>query len=100
MAYLIGLWTAVLPGVALQELWSLVGVAETALIIVSALVVATALLGMLIAILSTLNERRREMAILRSVGPDRSMSLACWLPRRLSLRLSEWWRGSGCFTPA
>src|SRR5215207_725316 len=60
--------TAVLPGVALQELWSLVGVAETALIIVSALVVATALLGMLIAILSTLNERRREMAILRSVG--------------------------------
>jgi putative ABC transport system permease protein len=60
--------TAVLPGVALQELWSLIGVAETALIIVSALVVATALLGMLIAILSTLNERRREMAILRSVG--------------------------------
>ncbi len=60
--------SAVLPGVALQELWSLVGVAETALIAVSALVVATALLGMLIAILSTLNERRREMAILRSVG--------------------------------
>lgn len=60
--------SAVLPGVALQELWSLVGVAETALIAVSALVVATALLGMLIAIVSTLNERRREMAILRSVG--------------------------------
>jgi putative ABC transport system permease protein len=60
--------TAVLPGVALQELWSLVGVAETALVVVSTLVVATALLGMLIAILSTLNERRREMAILRSVG--------------------------------
>lgn len=60
--------SAVLPGVALQELWSLVGVAETALIAVSVLVVATALLGMLIAIVSTLNERRREMAILRSVG--------------------------------
>jgi putative ABC transport system permease protein len=60
--------SAVLPGVALQELWSLVGVAETALIAVSTLVVATALLGMLVAILSTLNERRREMAILRSVG--------------------------------
>ena len=60
--------TAVLPGVALQELWSLVGVAEMALIAVSVLVVTTALLGMLIAILSTLNERRREMAILRSVG--------------------------------
>jgi putative ABC transport system permease protein len=31
-------------------------------------VVATAFLGMLTMILSTLNERRREMAILRSVG--------------------------------
>ncbi len=60
--------TAILPGLALQELWSVVGVAETALLAVSVLVVATALLGMLIAIASTLNERRREMAILRAVG--------------------------------
>ena len=60
--------TAILPGLALQELWSLVGVAETALLAVSALVVVTSLLGMLIAIASTLNERRREMAILRAVG--------------------------------
>ena len=36
--------------------------------IVSAMVVATALLGMVTTILTTLNERRREMAILRSVG--------------------------------
>ena len=60
--------TAILPGVALQELWSLVGVAETALSVVSALVVLTALLGMVTMILTTLNERRREMAILRTVG--------------------------------
>jgi putative ABC transport system permease protein len=60
--------SAILPGAALQELWSLVGVAETALTVVSALVVATALLGMMTMILTTLNERRREMAILRSVG--------------------------------
>jgi putative ABC transport system permease protein len=60
--------TAVLPGVALQELWSVVGAAEQALLVVSAMVVATALLGMITTILSTLNERRREMAILRSVG--------------------------------
>jgi putative ABC transport system permease protein len=32
------------------------------------MVVATALLGMVTMILTTLNERRREMAILRSVG--------------------------------
>ncbi|MBC7832241.1 MAG: ABC transporter permease, partial [Hyphomicrobium sp.] len=41
---------------------------ETALSVISALVVATALLGMVTMILSTLSERRREMAILRSVG--------------------------------
>ncbi|MGD9895357.1 MAG: ABC transporter permease, partial [Dehalococcoidia bacterium] len=57
-----------LPGAALQELWGLVGVAETALTAVSMMVVATALLGMVTMILTTLNERRREMAILRSVG--------------------------------
>ncbi|MFA9475577.1 MAG: ABC transporter permease [Filomicrobium sp.] len=60
--------SAVLPGAALQELWGLVGVAETALAVVSAMVVATALFGMVTMILTTLNERRREMAILRSVG--------------------------------
>jgi putative ABC transport system permease protein len=60
--------TAILPGIALVELWSIVGVAETALIAVSVMVVATAFLGMVTMILSTLNERRREMAILRAVG--------------------------------
>ena len=37
--------SAIIPGAALQELWGLVGTAETALSIVSAMVVATALLG-------------------------------------------------------
>jgi putative ABC transport system permease protein len=60
--------TAVLPGLALQQLWGLVGVAETALGAVSAMVVATALLGMATTVLATLGERRREMAILRAVG--------------------------------
>ena len=60
--------SAILPGAALQELWALLGTAETALTAVSAMVVATALLGMVTMILTTLNERRREMAILRSVG--------------------------------
>jgi putative ABC transport system permease protein len=59
---------AILPGVALQQLWGLVGVAETALGAVAAMVVVTALLGMATMVLATLNERRREMAILRSVG--------------------------------
>jgi putative ABC transport system permease protein len=60
--------SAILPGAALQELWGLVGTAETALSAISGMVVVTALLGMITMIMATLNERRREMAILRSVG--------------------------------
>lgn len=59
---------AILPGVALQELWDLIGVAEKALLAVSGFVVAVGLSGMLIALMTSLDERRREMAILRSVG--------------------------------
>ncbi len=59
---------AIIPGVALQELWDLMGVAENALRLVSATVVVSGLLGMLTVILSSLEARRREMAVLRSVG--------------------------------
>ncbi len=59
---------AIIPGVALTQLWNLVSIADTALMIVAAFVVLAGLLGMLTAILTSLNERRREMAILRSVG--------------------------------
>jgi putative ABC transport system permease protein len=59
---------AILPGVALQELWQIVGIAETALVAVSAMVVVTALIGMMATIFSSLNERRREMAIFRAMG--------------------------------
>jgi len=60
--------SAILPGVALSQLWNLIGIAENALLIVSTFVVVVGLFGMLTALLTSLNERRREMAILRSVG--------------------------------
>lgn len=59
---------AVMPGVALQELWQLVGIAETALLVISTMVIATALLGMMANVFASLNERRREMAIYRAMG--------------------------------
>jgi len=59
---------AIIPGVALHELWSMMGIAEQALVVISGFVVASGLLGMLTMILASLNERRREMAILRAVG--------------------------------
>ena len=60
--------TAILPGVTLLEVWDIAGVAERALFAVSILVVVVGLAGMLVALLTSLSERRREMAVLRSVG--------------------------------
>ena len=72
--------TAVIPGVALAELWQLLGAAEGALLVVAGCVVGAGLLGMLTSILTSLNERRREMAILRSVGArPRDVFMLLWL---------------------
>ncbi len=60
--------SAIIPGVALQQLWGLIGIAETALLGVSAMVVLAGALGLLATLLVSLNERRREMSVLRSVG--------------------------------
>ena len=59
---------AVMPGVALDQLWQTVGVVEQALQAISWLVLAVGLAGLMAVMLAGLNERRREMAILRSVG--------------------------------
>ena len=78
---------AVLPGVALGELWSLIGLAEGALLIVSGFVVLVGLIGMLTALLIGLNERRREMAILRSVGARPAQVLALIIGEAIFLTL-------------
>ncbi|MGF1744325.1 ABC transporter permease [Vibrio minamisatsumaniensis] len=60
--------SAIIPGIALHELWGMMAVAEQALLIVSGFVVVAGLLGMLSSLLTSLQERRREMAILRAMG--------------------------------
>jgi putative ABC transport system permease protein len=59
---------AVVPGEALRELWQVTGIVETALMAVSGFVIVVGLVSILVSILTSLNERRREMAILRAVG--------------------------------
>lgn len=59
---------AILPGATLQELWDLVGVGERLLLAVSAFVVIVGMAGLLTVLLAGLEARRREMAVLRSVG--------------------------------
>lgn len=59
---------AIIPGATLAELWQTISVFEQVLLVISGFVLIAGLLGMLTMLLSTLNERRREMAVLRAVG--------------------------------
>ncbi|NBC21538.1 MAG: FtsX-like permease family protein [Alphaproteobacteria bacterium] len=59
---------AIIPGVALAQLWEVTAVAERALLAVSLFVIAVGLVSILTSILTSLNERRREMSILRATG--------------------------------
>ena len=70
---------AVLPGVALDELWEVLGAGERGLLAMSVLVSIVSLAGLVAVILAGLNERRRELAVLRAVGAG---------PRQLMLLLA------------
>ncbi len=68
---------AVLPGVALNQMWRAISYAEDGLRVITIFVVIVGLLGMLVSVYTSLNARRREMAILRAVGagPGRIIGL-------------------------
>tara|TARA_B100000427_G_C15506038_1_gene593997 strand:- start:287 stop:1483 length:1197 start_codon:yes stop_codon:yes gene_type:complete len=65
--------SSILPGVALQELWRIVGIVENLLLGISVVVIFTTLIGMAAIVFSSLNERRREMAIWRAMGAPPSI---------------------------
>lgn len=69
--------TAVIPGLALSEMWRGISYAEDGLRVISGFVVLVGILGMLVSIYTSLESRRREMAILRvlGAGPRRIVSL-------------------------
>ncbi len=98
---------AVIPGVVLSELWQSLSMFERVLKALSFLVMLVGLLSMLIAIMTSLNERRREMAILRALGASlkhisslivfetallstSAIVLACGLKLLLELALGPW----------
>jgi putative ABC transport system permease protein len=58
----------IIPGVALSELWNTVAYAEMALQAVSLCVVVVGMVGMLLSVYTSLQERRREIAIFRAIG--------------------------------
>jgi len=59
---------SILPGVALDELWDVMGTGEKALLLMSGLVALVSMAGLMSVVLAGLNERRRELAVLRAVG--------------------------------
>jgi len=81
---------AILPGATLATLWNTIGNFEKILLAIAFLVLLSGLLGMLTTLLSTLNERRREIAILRAVGAH------AWHVVSLFLLESFIVVGSGC----
>jgi len=59
---------AILPGATLYELWSIMGTVEKTLTFIAAFVVIIGLVSLLTSQLAVLEQRRREMALLRSLG--------------------------------
>ena len=59
---------AILPGVALDELWDVVGIGERGLLAMTMLVSLVSFAGLVAVITSGLDQRRRELAILRALG--------------------------------
>jgi putative ABC transport system permease protein len=86
---------AIIPGATMSELWSTVEYAETALRIVGGFVIVVGLMGMLVAIYTTLNERRREMAILRAVGAGPAKIVTLFVLESLLLAASGCVLGAG-----
>lgn len=60
--------SAILPGATLSDFWRTISPVEQVLFVISGFVLLAGLLGMLTTVLSTLNERRREIAVLRAIG--------------------------------
>jgi len=59
---------AVLPGVALDELWQIVKVVENSLVLIGMLVAVSAMLSVAAVLLVAMAGRRKELAILRAMG--------------------------------
>ncbi len=68
---------AIIPGITLTKLWQIVSITENIMLSISTMVIVSSLIGMIAILYSTLNNRRKEMALLRIVGasPKRIFSL-------------------------
>lgn len=88
--------TAVIPGVAFAKIWSLVTKVEQVLLIIAGMVGLASIIGVTITILASLAARRREMAILRSIGAGPFKIMGLFIAESLVLTIAGLMIGAGC----
>ena len=60
--------SAVIPGIALSELWSMVGIVDQGFELLSWIIIIISLIAMVSLIISSIDNRKREMTIYRANG--------------------------------
>ncbi|WP_417516294.1 ABC transporter permease [Marinobacter sp.] len=77
--------SAVLPGVALSELWRLMSQFERALLAITGFVVVTSLIGLIAVLLTLQTQRAHEIAILRATGASPGLIASLYVIECLAL---------------
>ncbi|MDN6320994.1 MAG: ABC transporter permease, partial [Marinobacter sp.] len=79
--------SAILPGVALSELWRLMSQFERALLGITGFVVVTSLIGLIAVLLTLQAQRAHEIAILRATGASPSLIASLYIIECLALAM-------------
>ena len=79
--------SAILPGVALSELWRIMGQFEKALLGITGFVVITSLIGLTAVLLTLQAQRAQEIAVLRATGASPGLIASLYLMECLGLAL-------------
>ena len=80
---------AIIPGIVLTKLWQVVSVTENIMLSISGMVIVSALIGLIAILYSTLNNRRKEMALLRIVGASPRAILGLLIAEALIISFSS-----------
>ena len=80
---------AIIPGIALSKLWQIVSVTENIMLLISAMVIISSFIGMTAILYSTLNGRRKEMALLRIVGASPYTIFTLMITEALMIAISS-----------
>lgn len=60
--------SAIMPQVALSELWQTIGTVEVIMQLIAFLVLCASLIGLITMLLASMHERRHEISVLRAIG--------------------------------